>query len=140
MLDSQLEHPTKSLEIGYDLAKQDLSQVVISILDQRKINHERLLEATKELSLEECMSIRSELWNEKGLSLKMPLYYISTRDSFAFDLIVKETFLKCGERCFTKSEYFFDPDNLPTNYGEFRKLFPNLEVGVVCYNGFFSNQ
>lgn len=97
-----------------------------SIFAKKEANEERLLAATKELTLEECMSIRSELWSEKGQSLKMPLYYISTRDSFAFDLIAKETFLKRGDRCFTKTEYYFDPDNLPTNYGEFRKLFPNL--------------
>lgn len=77
--------------------------------------------------------------NDKSQSLKMPLYYISTRDSFAFDLVVKETFLKTKNRSFTKCEYFFDPDNLPANYGEFRKLFPNLEVGIVCYNGFYTN-
>jgi hypothetical protein len=70
----------------------------------------------------------------------MPLYYISTRDSFAFDLITKETFIKNGDRCYTKTEYFFDADNLTTNYGEFKKLFPNNEVGIVCYNDLFTNQ
>jgi hypothetical protein len=70
----------------------------------------------------------------------MPYYYITTRDSFAFDLITHDTFIKSGDRCFTKTEYYFDLENLPANYGEFRKLFPNLEVGVVTYNGFFTEE
>lgn len=48
--------------------------------------------------------------------------------------------MKSGDRCFTKTEYFFDQDNVPGNFGEFRKLFPNLDVGAVTYNGFFTDE
>jgi len=44
----------------------------------------------------------------------MPIYYISTRDSFAFDLVEKITLLQReGGRTYKKIEYFFEPDNLP---------------------------
>lgn len=39
----------------------------------------------------------------------MPLYYIATRDSFAFDLIEKISTCKYGNKSFTKTEFFFDP-------------------------------
>lgn len=73
-------------------------------------------------------------------SLKMPIYYISTRDSFAFDLVEKVTLLERNGRPFRKIEYFFEGDNFPDNFGEYRKLFPNLETGVVCYHDFFSEE
>ena len=50
------------------------------------------------------------MW-EKGL--KMPIYYISTRDSFAFDLVEKESLHRRGDHFFKKIEYFFAPDNMP---------------------------
>lgn len=46
----------------------------------------------------------------------MPIYYISTRDSFAFDLIEKSTILKINGRTFERIDFFFDPNNAPSNY------------------------
>lgn len=43
----------------------------------------------------------------------MPIYYISTRDSFAFDLVEKITIYQRQGRPFKKIEYFFEADNLP---------------------------
>jgi hypothetical protein len=40
-------------------------------------------------------------------SIKMPIYYISTRDSFAFDLIENITLLKRGDRTYKKIVYQF---------------------------------
>lgn len=69
----------------------------------------------------------------------MPIYFISTRDSFAFDLIEKITVFEREGRPFKKIEYFFEPDNIPDNYGDYKKLFPNFETGVVCYHDFFTH-
>jgi hypothetical protein len=68
----------------------------------------------------------------------MPIYYISTRDSFAFDMVERITLLKRGERTYKKIEYFFEPDNVPDNFADYRKLFPDLCVGVTSYHDFFS--
>jgi hypothetical protein len=46
----------------------------------------------------------------------MPIYYISTRDSFAFDLIEKITVLSRNGKPYKKIEYFFEPDNIPDNF------------------------
>lgn len=70
----------------------------------------------------------------------MPIYYISTRDSFAFDLVEKITYLKRGDHNYTKIEYLFEPDNLPANYTEYKKLFPDLRVGVTSYHNFFTEK
>lgn len=37
----------------------------------------------------------------------MPIYYISTRDSFAFDLVEDITLLKRGDRTYKKIVYRF---------------------------------
>jgi hypothetical protein len=46
----------------------------------------------------------ANLWYK---NIKMPIYYISTRDSFAFDLVEKITYLPRGQRTYKKIEYFF---------------------------------
>ena len=63
----------------------------------------------------------------------MPLYLISTRDSFAFDLIEKKTTLIYDQREITKIEYFFDPKNYPDNYPAILTMFPDYRVGVTLY-------
>lgn len=75
------------------------------------------------------------------MMLKTPLYYISTRDSFAFDLVEKIDEIVLGNRKYIRTEYFFDPGNVPDNFSnEFRKLFPNFDVGIITYNNFFSDE
>lgn len=70
----------------------------------------------------------------------MPLYYISTRDSFAFDLLEKITTCQFNGKTFTKTEYFFDPENHPTNFNSFVVSFPDYRVGATLYTGFFTHQ
>ena len=77
------------------------------------------------------------LWEK---ALKTPIYYISTRDSFAFDLVEKITTFSREGRTFKKIEYSFYPDNMPDNFGEYKEMFPNFETGVVCYHDFFSEE
>jgi len=94
---------------------------------------------------------------------KVPITFINTRDCFAFDLVVRETILNYEDLKFVegegtrmgvvKTEYFFEPDNLPENYNLFiteekRALFKrnpkarrsafNYPVGITCFNNFFS--
>ena len=68
----------------------------------------------------------------------MPLYYISTRDSFAFDLIEKVSYVNLNNRLVKKIQYFFDPNNLPSNFKLFKKDFPDYRVGCTSYHDFFS--
>ncbi len=70
----------------------------------------------------------------------MPIYYISTRDSFAFDLVEKITYLPRGDRTYKKIEYFFEADNIPDNFGDYRRLFPDLRVGVTSYHDFYTEE
>lgn len=72
--------------------------------------------------------------------LSMPLYYISTRDSFAFDLIEKISSCQINGRNFTKTEFFFDKDNHPSNFKSFVSAFPDYRVGATVYKGFFTHQ
>ena len=41
-------------------------------------------------------------------AFNMPIYYIATRDSFAFDLIERISYVQLDSRKVKKIEYFFD--------------------------------
>lgn len=73
-------------------------------------------------------------------ALAMPLYYISTRDSFAYDLIKKITPISMNGRNFFKTEFFFDPKNYPTNFKNFIDEFPDCRVGCTTYTDYFSHE
>lgn len=74
-------------------------------------------------------------------SFGLPLYYISTRDCFAFDLIEKQTVLQLpGRPNVLKTEYFFHPKAKPQNFKSFEAEFPDLRVGVTSYSNFFSHE
>ncbi len=70
----------------------------------------------------------------------MPIYYITTRDSFAYDLIEKTSLVEEGGRQFKKIEYFFDPENPPFNFKNFVKEFPDYRVGCTAYHDFFTHE
>lgn len=74
-------------------------------------------------------------------SFALPLYFISTRDCFAFDLIEKKTVLQLqGRPNVLKTEYFFHPKAKPQNFKCFEKEFPDLRVGVTSYTNFFTHE
>ena len=52
-------------------------------------------------------------------NLNIPLYYISTRDSFAYDLDVKVSKFKVLGREITKKEFFFKKGLYPANFKNF---------------------
>ena len=114
---------------------------ILTLSNSLKDQHQQmLLPLTHEMSVTEFLKGRSISNIEKAMFLKTPLYYISTRDSFAFDLVEKTDYFTSGDRSYTRTEYFFDPCNLPGNYSkEFQKLFPNNDVGIITYNNFFTN-
>mmetsp|Transcript_9265 Transcript_9265/g.17714 ORF Transcript_9265/g.17714 Transcript_9265/m.17714 type:complete len:991 (-) Transcript_9265:928-3900(-) len=69
------------------------------------------------------------------------LYLINTRDSFSYDLIVKETELEAGSRKFVKKEYFFDQADIPKSFKEWKEYLNEdglVKVGVTTYEGFFA--
>ncbi len=65
-----------------------------------------------------CRSSGSQLIRELGV-FSMPLYYITTRDSFAYDLVEKISYIEMYGRKVKKIEYFFEPDNFPQNFKYF---------------------
>lgn len=70
----------------------------------------------------------------------MPIYYITTRDSFAFDLIEKISYVNLNNRMVKKIEYLFDLNNLPSNFKFFLKDFPDGRTGCTSYHDFFSHE
>jgi hypothetical protein len=72
--------------------------------------------------------------------LPLPMYIISTRDCFVFDLDVKvDEVLMKGKR-YIKREYLFKPENMPSNFHKFQTSSDDRRVGVVTYENFFSNE
>jgi hypothetical protein len=81
-------------------------------------------------------------------SLRLPLYLITTRDSFAYDLIEKKTIMEMNGKkvlktgkispLFLNIEFFFDPNSYPANFKTFKQKFPDYRVGITTYNNFFS--
>lgn len=69
----------------------------------------------------------------------LPLYSVDTRDCFVFDPIVKTTQIQIENRTIIKKEYFFDPEQLPSNWKYFQESFPDYRIGVVTYDNFFNN-
>ena len=79
--------------------------------------------------------------NKKDFSsYNSPLYFINTRDSFAYDLIEKKEVINLNGRKFIKTEFFFSENNYPSNYQSYKKIFPDHRVGVVTYTDFFSHK
>ena len=74
------------------------------------------------------------------INYKMPLYYISTRDSFAYDLIEKISYLERDGRKYKKIKYYFDMNNLPFNFKSFIKEFPDGFTGCTAYHDFFTHE
>jgi hypothetical protein len=70
----------------------------------------------------------------------LPMYIISTRDCFVFDLVVKEEILNYQNRQIIRKEFFFDENNVPSNFHKFKLSNDDLRVGVVTYENFFTNE
>ena len=98
-----------------------------------KIGKQKL---TSELMTEVSGSSHSTMMN----MMQLPLYTVDTRDSFCYDPIVKETIVDMGGRKVCKKEYYFDLNDLPSNFDHFIKKFPDGRIGAVTYENFFSHE
>ncbi|KAL4446612.1 hypothetical protein ABPG74_005550 [Tetrahymena malaccensis] len=105
-----------------------------------KLNEDKLLAETEPITIAKLIDKEDGYSILKRGDLSMPLYYISTRDSFAFDLLEKITTCHLNGKVFNKIEYFFDPNNYPTNFKSFIDSFPDYRVGATLYTGFFTHQ
>ena len=108
----------------------------------RKISVLRKNEDLKAMNIEDLfLNVKTEKKIKEIASFGLPLYYISTRDCFAFDLLEKKTVLQLpGRPNVLKTEYFFHPKGKPQNFKSFETEFPDLRVGVTCYTNFFSHE
>lgn len=70
----------------------------------------------------------------------LPLYIISTRDCFVFDLNVTESVVNLNGRMVTKKDFSFYPDNYPSNYYKFQAHSNDYRIGVVTYENYFTNE
>ena len=80
---------------------------------------------------------------EKTIMSKNPpnLYYlINTRDSFSYDLIVRETGIEKDGRKFRKLEFFFQKDDLPATFKDWQQFAEGdlVRAGVTAYVDFFT--
>lgn len=71
---------------------------------------------------------------------KLPFYSVDTRDSFAYDPIVRTEVFVVNGREITKKKYYFDPQHHPSNFLLFKKKHPDYSIGVTTYTGLFSNE
>jgi len=72
-------------------------------------------------------------------NLPNPMYVISTRDCFVFDLIVKSEIFEFEGRKILKKEFFFHENNIPANFYKFQTDKNELRVGVVTYENFYTS-
>mmetsp|Transcript_43389 Transcript_43389/g.41835 ORF Transcript_43389/g.41835 Transcript_43389/m.41835 type:complete len:113 (+) Transcript_43389:2303-2641(+) len=79
-----------------------------------------------------------------------PITLISTRDSFAYDLRVKETVMNMGKgrEAVIRKDFYFHPDNLPPNFRDIVGIqnredpddIENFRVGCHTYENFYSHE
>jgi len=73
-------------------------------------------------------------------SFSLPLYTVDTRDSFCLDPIAKVDTVKLRGREVIKTDYYFHPNQLPSNFDHFKPAFPDGRIGVVTYENVFSEE
>ena len=80
------------------------------------------------------------LSNSRVTANCLPMYIISTRDCFVFDLNVKEELIDFENRKILRKEFYFYKQNIPSNFQKFKSSPDDLRVGIVTYENFFSNE
>lgn len=100
-----------------------------------KVGRDDLAHKLTDLTREEL----DQLIDTSTSNFSLPLYTVDTRDCFSFDPIVKESKVMMRGREVTKKEYFFEENQLPSNFDHFAKNFPDGRIGVVTYENFFSH-
>jgi hypothetical protein len=69
----------------------------------------------------------------------LPMYIISTRDCFVFDLNIEVSEILFENKIIIKKEFFFDSNNVPSNFHKFKTSKDDLRVGVVTYENFYNH-
>jgi len=82
----------------------------------------------------------SEISVNKVQNDPLPMYIISTRDCFVYDVYYIESFLNYNGRKITRKEFFFEKENFPSNLCKFINDREELRVGCVTYENFFTNE
>lgn len=137
-IDNNVEYPVTSTE--YNLEKDNLKLFENLNTETCKNNLETLNILTKgRVEIANSLPNVINNLNFNTNNLPLPMYIISTRDCFVFDLIVKETIINNQGRQYLKKDYYFDPKNIPSNYSKFIQTSDNLRVGIVTYENFFSH-
>ena len=130
----RIDHKDSSFESISDLTAN------VKILEQpvfglgRQTNRQEW--RPRDLSREEL----KQQFETSSCNYSLPLYTVDTRDCFSYDPIIKETKVIMRGREVTKKEYFFEQDQLPSNFAFFKERFPDGRIGVVTYEGFFSHE
>jgi hypothetical protein len=70
----------------------------------------------------------------------LPIYIISTRDCFVFDLRVDEKVIDYKGRKMIRKEFLFEENNIPANFHKFKTSQEDFRVGVVTYENYFTNE
>ena len=140
---------------NYDYLKSFKNETYIQYLTnlatkKEEIHYEKLYNESKSLSFlieKKLISKNISILDKLGLSANsrihsnfLPMYVISTRDCFVFDLEVKEDIIEFENRKIIKKEYFFDKNNFPSNFPKFKSSPEDYRVGIVTYQDFFSHE
>ena len=92
------------------------------------------------ISKNNSLNEKFEMKISKSNSNCLPMYIISTRDCFVFDLNVKREIITHENRKIIRNEFFFDKNNIPSNYRKFKTSPNDLKVGIITYENFFSHE
>jgi hypothetical protein len=76
----------------------------------------------------------------KSSANSLPMYIISTRDCFVFDLFEEKSLLEFEGKKIIRKEFFFSKHNFPSNYEKFKTTPDDFRVGAVTYENFFSHE
>ena len=83
---------------------------------------------------------KSNSSKRKIQDLAIPLYFIDTRDSFAFDVDAQVKYFKYNGKTIKRLEFFFKPAHCPKNFHKFLPNFPNYSLGCYSYEGVWSHE
>ena len=126
----------KNLNWNFD---PEIKELVNSSEQSHEKHKPANMKLAKDLSVAELLNVEDQS-DREVTSMALPLYQISTRDSFAYDLIEKVTFVNLLGRKVKKTEYFFDRASYPHNFKSFADKFPDFRVGVTTYNDFYTHK
>lgn len=137
--------------VGLDLDKRNLSKYLNSFstgkssefskdsVAQLRISKHNLVPLIDKNIVDNSSYFAVHLAQKLSVNL-LPMYIISTRDCFVFDLVVEEKTVEFEGKKFLRKEFFFNKNNVPANYSKFKAGDGDYRVGVVTYENFFTHE